>query len=91
MSAPSVYSAIHAVAADFAQNGIAKSHFNTTGDYDYRSIDDVMGRLAPLLAKHRLCILPASYGSQRQRAHRRGRRANDPRRFAGALYLGQRR
>lgn len=58
MSAPSVYAAIHAVAADFAEHGIAKSHTNVRDGYDYRSIDDVLGRLAPLLAKHRLCILP---------------------------------
>ena len=58
MSAPSIYAAIHAVAAEFAKNGIAKSHINVSDNYDYRSIDDVLGRLAPLLAKHRLCILP---------------------------------
>ena len=53
MSAPSVYAAIHAVASDFAEQGIPKSHTNVRDRYDYRSIDDVMGRLAPLLAKHR--------------------------------------
>lgn len=58
MSAPSVYAAIHAVAAEFATEGIAKSHTNSHDGYDYRSIDDVLGRLAPLLAKHQLCILP---------------------------------
>ena len=58
MSAPSVYAAIHAVASEFAEHGIARSHTNLRDGYDYRSIDDVLGRLAPLLAKHRLCILP---------------------------------
>lgn len=58
MSAPSVYAAIHAVASDFAEDGIAKRHTNVRDGYDYRSIDDVLGRLAPLLAKHRLCVLP---------------------------------
>lgn len=58
MSAPSVYAAIHAVAADLATIGIPKDRINTADDYKYRSIDDVLGKLAPLLAKHRLCVLP---------------------------------
>jgi hypothetical protein len=58
VSAPSVYAAIHAVASDFAECGIAKAHTNVRDGYDYRSIDDVQRRLAPLLAKHRLCIFP---------------------------------
>ena len=58
MSAPSVYAAINAVSAELAQHGIAKSRTNEADDYKYRSIDDVLDRLAPLLAKHRLCVLP---------------------------------
>ena len=58
MSAPSVYAAINAVAAELAEHGIAKTHVNETDDYKYRSIDDLLDRLAPLLAKHRLCVLP---------------------------------
>lgn len=58
MSAPSVYAAIHAVASEFAECGIAKAHTNARDGYDYRSIDDVQFGLAPLLAKHRLCIFP---------------------------------
>lgn len=58
MSAPSVYAAIHAVATDLAAIGIPKDHLNATDDYRYRSIDDVLGKLAPFLAKHRLCVLP---------------------------------
>lgn len=58
MSAPSVYGAINAVTAELAGNGIAKSRTNEVDDYKYRSIDDVLDRLAPLLAKHRLCVLP---------------------------------
>jgi hypothetical protein len=53
-----VYRAINAVAADLADAGIPKSHSNEAEGYDYRSIDDVLNRLAPLLAKHRLCVLP---------------------------------
>ena len=53
-----VYQAINAVAAELAERGIAKSHRNEEGDYLYRSIEDVLGALAPLLARHRLCVLP---------------------------------
>jgi hypothetical protein len=58
MSAPSVYAAINAVSVDLATTGIAKSRINEVDEYKYRSIDDVLDRLAPLLAKYRLCILP---------------------------------
>jgi hypothetical protein len=58
MSAPRVYTAISAITAELAETGIAKSHTNARDQYAYRSIDDVMARIAPLLAKHRLCILP---------------------------------
>lgn len=58
MSAPSVYAAINAITAELSTNGIAKSRTNEVDDYKYRSIDDVLDRLAPLLAKHRLCVLP---------------------------------
>jgi hypothetical protein len=55
---PRVYSAINAVAEALAKDGIAKERLNARDDYLYRSIDDVMARLSPLLAEHRLCILP---------------------------------
>lgn len=55
---PKVYAAISAITAELAQTGIAKAHFNAADRYAYRSIDDVMARLAPLLARHKLCILP---------------------------------
>jgi hypothetical protein len=58
MSAPSVYAAINAVSAELAERGIAKSYVNDADDYRYRSIDDLLDRLAPLLARHRLCVLP---------------------------------
>ncbi|MFL6728286.1 MAG: ERF family protein [Sphingomicrobium sp.] len=58
MSAPSVYAAINAVSAELAKSGIAKASINEADDYNYRSIDDMLDRLAPLLAKHRLCVLP---------------------------------
>jgi hypothetical protein len=53
-----VYQAINAVAADLAASGIAKKQHNEEADYAYRGIDDVLNALAPLLAKHRLCVLP---------------------------------
>jgi hypothetical protein len=58
MVAPRVYAAIAAVTAEFAQASIAKVHRNEVDQYLYRSIDDVLNRLSPLLAKHSLCILP---------------------------------
>jgi hypothetical protein len=57
-SAPHVYRAIHAITTAFAKDGIAKTHTNLKDQYQYRSIDDLLGRLGPLLARHRLCILP---------------------------------
>lgn len=58
MAAPSVYAAINAVSAELAKAGIAKSHVNQADDYKYRSIDDLLDRLAPLLANHKLCVVP---------------------------------
>lgn len=53
-----VYGAINSVAAALSKEGIAKKRLNARDDYLYRSIEDVLARLAPLLAEHRLCILP---------------------------------
>jgi hypothetical protein len=53
-----VYQAINAIASDLAEGGIAKGHRNQQADYQYRSIEDVLNTLAPLLAKHKLCVLP---------------------------------
>jgi hypothetical protein len=58
MSAPAIYAAVNAVSSDLARSGIAKSRRNEVDDYAYRSIDDVLERLAPLLSKYRLCVLP---------------------------------
>jgi hypothetical protein len=58
MRPPEVYRAINAVTAAFSADGIAKSRTNPIELYQYRSIDDVLNRLAPLVAEHRLCILP---------------------------------
>lgn len=58
MRGPRIYRAINAITAEMARGGIAKSHTNPHDQYQYRSIDDVVNRLAPLFAKHRLCVLP---------------------------------
>lgn len=58
MTVQLVYRAINAITAEFAQAGIAKTHTNVLDQYQYRSIDDLLNRLAPLLAKHQLCVLP---------------------------------
>lgn len=52
-----VYQAISAVAGELAGGGIAKTLLNAQENYFYRSIDDVVGALAPLHARHRFCIL----------------------------------
>lgn len=53
-----VYQSINAIASELAESGIAKRHRNEESDYSYRSIEDVMRALAPLLARHKLCVLP---------------------------------
>lgn len=53
-----VYKAIVSVAADIAKTGIGKNRKNAQQGYKFRGIDDVYNELAPLLAKHGLCILP---------------------------------
>ena len=58
MTIPRVYAAINAVSACLAQTGLPKDQFNLADDYAYRSIDELYCRLAPLLAEHRLCVLP---------------------------------
>ncbi len=58
MKGPRIYKAINSIMAELANAGISKSHSNAQEQYKYRSIDDVLNRLAPLLAKHRLCVLP---------------------------------
>jgi len=54
----SVYKAINAVQADLASIGITKDQQNKSGGYKFRGIDDVYNTIAPMLAKHGLCILP---------------------------------
>lgn len=54
-----VYKAINAVQSELSVIGIVKDKRNGQGTgYNFRGIDDVYNAIAPLLAKHGLCILP---------------------------------
>jgi len=53
-----VYEAINAVQAVLAKEGITKDRKNLQQNYAFRGIDDVYNALSPLLAEHKLCILP---------------------------------
>lgn len=53
-----VYTAIAAVTESLAKVGVGKDQMNTFDRYKFRGIDDVYNALAPLLAKHKLCVLP---------------------------------
>jgi hypothetical protein len=62
MSEQGIYKAIVAVAADIAKTGIGKNRNNAQQGYKFRGIDDVYNEMAPLLAKHNICILPRTLG-----------------------------
>lgn len=53
-----VYKAINAVQDELAQIGISKSSKNLQQGFMYRGVDAVYNTLSPLLAKHKLLILP---------------------------------
>jgi hypothetical protein len=53
-----VYKAISKVQGELAQIGIGKNKKNQQQGYNFRGIDDVYDALAPILAKHKLCVLP---------------------------------
>jgi len=59
---PKVYAAIAAVSAKIAQVGISKARRNLQQNYSFRGIDDVYNALAPILAEHKLVILPRVLG-----------------------------
>ena len=95
MAAPFVYAAINAVSAELSRTGIAKIHVNHADDYKYRSIDDLLDRLAPLLARHRLCVLSrerpelydelgACFVARGEALRQRNVRGSHPRRRAAA-------
>lgn len=53
-----VYKAINAVQEELAQIGISKSSKNQQQGFMFRGIDAVYNTISPLLAKHKLLILP---------------------------------
>ena len=53
-----VYLAINKVQEELAKEGITKNRKNVMQNYTFRGIDDCYNALSPLLAKHKLCILP---------------------------------
>lgn len=68
-----VYDCIVGVAGELALAGLGKTRTNAQQGYPFRGIDDVFNALAPLLAKHRLVILPRVLGrTVLERASRNG-------------------
>lgn len=57
-AAPAIFTAIAAVMADIAAEGISKDRKNQQQGYSFRGIDDVYNALAPILSKHKLIMLP---------------------------------
>lgn len=55
---PKVFTAIAAVMAEIGSEGISKDRRNQQQGYNFRGIDEVYNALSPILAKHKLCILP---------------------------------
>ena len=53
-----VYQAISEVQAELAKTGIAKSRQNKQQGYSFRGIDEVYAALSPLLAAHKLVVVP---------------------------------
>lgn len=58
MELKKVYAAIAGVTEALSKVGVGKDQTNTFDRYKFRGIDDVYNALAPLLAKHKLCVLP---------------------------------
>lgn len=59
-----VHLAIHAILEHFAGNGIPKDSKNQQQGYTFRGIEAVQEHLAPLLAKHKLLIIPSDKSHQ---------------------------
>lgn len=55
---PKIFTAIAAVMAEIGAEGISKDRRNQQQGYNFRGIDEVYNALSPILAKHKLCILP---------------------------------
>lgn len=57
-----VYEAINAVQTALSRSGISKDRQGP--GFKFRGVDDVYNALAPLLAEHKLCILPRIVGRE---------------------------
>ena len=53
-----IYEAISKVMLSISKEGISKSRVNEGQGYKFRGIDDVYNAMAPILAEHKLCVLP---------------------------------
>lgn len=53
-----VYKSINKLQEELSKQGITKGRQNQQQGYSFRGIDDVYNVLSPMLAKHKLCILP---------------------------------
>ena len=58
METKKVYGAICAVMGDLSKVGISKDNTNLQQKFKFRGIDDVYNTLSPLLAEHKLIIVP---------------------------------
>lgn len=58
MTEKKVFASIHALMGDLSDIGISKAHYNRDQKFHFRSVDDVLNVLSPLLVKHRLLIMP---------------------------------
>lgn len=59
-----ILTALCAVQADLAQEGIAKKDTNTFDNYKFRGIDAVLNALAPILSRHGVIIMPSVTSSE---------------------------
>lgn len=70
---PQVYAAIAAVTCAMSKAGISKDRRNASQGYNFRGIDEVYNALSPMLAEHKLCILPRMISrSQEERQTQKG-------------------
>ncbi len=53
-----VYAAMNLVQEELSRTGIGKDRKNTAQNYAFRGIDDIMNAISPLLARHKLLIVP---------------------------------
>jgi hypothetical protein len=53
-----VLSSIIEVIAEIGKTGVGKDRINTHHKFQFRGIDDIYNALSPLLAKHKICMVP---------------------------------